>query len=281
MKTVIERREPESGEDIAHAAGPLVVLFAASPHGAANVSSVVLGQHPRVFATGELRDFPYGRQISDDRLCSCKSVSTACGFWRVVQERYAPFIGLPRDEKVPHLYRIIAEESGRDIIADVAQDPDRAEQLCRNPRLNLRLVHVIKEGQAIVNARLRHRTLGLQYAGWRQLDRTVKATRRWRHHVSRLTNLETELGPRAISLDYKLLCHNPSESLAKLGTFLSLDLTPISARIASGEPLSSAPHQLRGSNKLMDNVVIRYDDRFRRQMSYLEALAFRLTLALT
>ncbi|WP_119270108.1 hypothetical protein [Taklimakanibacter deserti] len=281
MKTVIEGREAESGGHIAHAGAPLVVLFAASPHGAANVSSVVLGQHPRVFPTGELKEFPYGRQINEGKLCSCKSDSTACSFWRAVQDRYAPFVGLPRDEKVPHLYRIIAEESGRDIIADVAHDPDRAEQLSRNPRLNLRLVHVLKDGQAIVNARLRHRNLGLQYAGWRRLDRTVKATRRWRQHVSRLRDLEAELGPRAMSLDYKLLCENPAESLAKLGTFLSLDLTPIAAKIASGEPLSSAPHQLRGSDKLMGNVMIRYDDRYRRQMSYLEALAFRLTMALT
>jgi hypothetical protein len=83
MKTVIERLEPGSGDYIANVAGPLVVLFAGSPHSAANVSSVMLGQHPRVFATDELRDFPSGRQINDDRHSSCRSDSPACGYWRV------------------------------------------------------------------------------------------------------------------------------------------------------------------------------------------------------
>jgi hypothetical protein len=92
--------------------------------------------------------------------------------------------------------------------------------------------------------------------------------------------LESELGPRAISIDYARLCSDPVSTLDRLGRFLSLDLNSISARITRGEPLSNASHLLRGGTKFLDKIVLRYDDRFRGQMSFLETFVFRVAVAL-
>ena len=92
---------------------PTIILLAGSPHGGVNITNTLLGQHPEVFSTGELKNFPYGRQINDHRVCSCGERSTHCPFWLEVRGRYAKYENQPDEIRLPALYGIISQLSGR------------------------------------------------------------------------------------------------------------------------------------------------------------------------
>jgi hypothetical protein len=53
-----------------------------------------------------------------------------------------------------------------------------------------------------------------------------------------------------------------------------LDLAPIADRLHRGQPMANAPHLLRGGTKFakLEQITLRLDDRFRRQMSASEKL---------
>lgn len=251
---------------------PKVALVAGPPHGAATITSIVLGQHPDVFPVGEMHNFPHHRHFKEDRICTCGRKSTECPFWLSVREQYASYEKLPEDDRLPRLYEIIARESGRPITAAVSHEIDRTARLCKVSTIDLRLVHVVREGRAVVNARLTDRTGNARSTGLRRLTRTFRAARRWWHEYDELLAVEREMGPRAIRIRYEDLCRDPRATMRRIGDFLELDMGPIGERIAHGQPLKGAPHVLRGGSKFVnkDEIVLRQDDRFRREMSFVE-----------
>ncbi len=252
------------------------MLVAGSPHGAATITSIVLGQNPDLFPVGELKNFPDWRHFTEQRFCSCRMRSVECEFWRNVREQYAAYQHLPEESRTPQLYDIIARESGRPIVVDMSHDIDRTERLCRFDDLDLYLIHVVRDGRAVVNARLRHRITGARTSGWERLKRTAKGSHRWWQELKRLARLEKAMGRKAFRLYYEDLCKNPHATLQKLGDFLALDLTDIGKRIADEQPLTPAPHLLRGGGKFVrqERLVLRYDSRFLSEMSALERCTF-------
>ncbi len=251
---------------------PKVLLVAGPPHGAATITSIVLGQHTDIFPVGEMHNFPHHRHFKEDRICTCGQVSTNCPFWLRVRELYAPHQQLPEEVRLARLYEIVASESGRPVTAVVSHDIDRTERFCRVGTLDLRLVHVVREGRAVVNARLRDRMGKARSFGWQRLLRTYGATRRWWREYHRLAAVEARMEERGIRVHYEDLCRSPRETMRRLGEFLELDLTSLGEQIAAGRPLGAAPHVLRGGSKFVnkDQIVLRHDDRFRREMSLLE-----------
>lgn len=261
---------------------PRVVLVAGPPHGAATITSIVLGQHEDIFPVGEMHNFPNHRHFKEDRICTCGQVSTGCPFWLRVRELYAPHQQLPEEVRLPRLYEIIAGESGRPITAIVSHDIDRTKRLCRVGSVDLRLVHVIREGRAVVNARLRDRTGQARSFGWHRLRLTYGATRRWWREYDLLASIEHSMKERGVRVQYEELCRNPRETMQRLGDFLGLDLTSIGEQIAAGRPLGGAPHVLRGGSKFVnkEQIVLRHDDRFCREMSVLERSIYSAVSAL-
>jgi hypothetical protein len=269
---------------------PKVALVAGSAHGGTTIANLMLGQHPEIFATGKLRDFPHGDVFSPDKVCalgdrscwecSCGELAMHCPFWKEVRERYARFADRPVDERLPELFSIIIEMSGRSFVGDVTHNVGYARQLMENRGIDLYLIHLVRDGRGVVNSRLRKDyNMGLLgKTGWRHTRRVIKLSRRWvwQHHA--LAGLERQLGPKAVRISHEDLCTIPRATLQRIGDCLGLDFDSIGAALGAGDPFKPVPHLIRGNANLRlgKEVALRYESTFLTEMSGMDQTIFRL-----
>jgi hypothetical protein len=269
---------------------PKVALIAGAAHGGTTIPNLMLGQHPEIFATGKLRDFPNGDVFSENKVCapgdrscwecSCGELARHCPFWKEVRERYAQLADRPLDERLPGLYRIIIELSGRSFVGDVTHNVDYARQLMEIPDIDLYLIHVVRDGRGVVNSRLRKDyNMGLLgKTGWRHTRRVIKLSRRWvrQHHA--LGALEHRMGRKAVRISHEDLCTNPRDTLRPVGECLGLDFDSIGAALGAGEPFRPVPHLIRGNANLRldKEVVLKYEPTYLTEMSGLDQSIFRI-----
>lgn len=257
-----------------------VILIVGSPHGGTTITSLLLGQHRDVFIAGDLRNFPQRGEWMDLRTCACNKPHAECEFWQDISTQYAEFDGLAENERLKRLYGIISKTSGRRYIVDVVHEAERLTELTNIDGLDLRLIHLVRDGRAVVNSRLKLDYLkkNLSSYGWQHFRRVVKNTRRWQERFHQAAEIERRLGGRAIRVRYEDICLDPDNTLNRLGRFLGLDLEAIVAHISAGRPLQRIPHLWRGNAKLMsqEGTVLQYDDRFRREMSFVDQCMFHI-----
>lgn len=258
-----------------------VVLVAGSPRGGTTISTMVLGQHPEILSTGSLSDFPGGGGIfSETNICSCGELAQACSFWEEVRSRYLPFQGWPDAEKIPQLFRILSDLSGREFVCDMTHNMQYAEQLLNVPGIDLYFVHVVRDGRGVVYSRIRkdYRVSRLTRFGWQHFRRVVAVSRHWSRHLRQFSKLEKRCGKKAVRVSFEELCKNPSAALRPVEQCLGLDFEAIGVRLGEGQPLAPVPHLMRGNPVLRSkaNVALVYDDAFRREMSLLDRLVFAI-----
>ena len=258
---------------------PKVLLIAGSPRGGTTITSMVLGQHPSVFANGNLSDFPHGGGMFDQsNICSCGEPASNCPFWSEVRSRYQPFEGLPDSEKIPHLFRIVSELSGREFVGDVTHNRQYAEQLINTPGIDLYLIHVVRDGRGVVYSRIRkdYRAGRLSRYGWHHLRRVVAVSRHWSRHRRQFGKLERVLGRKAVRVSYGELCGDPAAALRPIGECLGLDFSAIGLRLGEGQPIKPVPHLIRGNPRLRIevDVVLGCDTAFRSKMRLLDRITF-------
>jgi hypothetical protein len=267
--------------DQAPAAKTKVAVIAGAPRGGTTIANMVLGQHPQIFATGSMRDFPDGGQLfADTNICSCGQRARDCPFWTEVRSRYRPYHQQSEQEKLPRLFRIMAEVSAREFIGDVTHNRHYAERLLELPNIELYLIHVVRDGRGVVFSRIRkdYRAARLEKYGWRHFRRTMQISRHWSRHVRDFAALEKQLGKRAVRISYEQLCSDPVAALRPVGRCLGLDFAAVGAHLAAGKPLRPMPHLIRGNPvlRLKRDVVLRHDLAFRDKMHLLDRLTFQL-----
>ena len=269
---------------------PKVALIAGAAHGGTTIPNMILGQHPAIFATGKLRDFRDGDVFSADKVCalgdrscwecSCGELAMHCPFWKEVRERYAPFRDRPAAEKLPELFRLILELSGRQFVGDVTHNVGYARQLLEIRDIDVYFIHVVRDGRGVVNSRLRkdHNMGLLARSGWRHTRRVIRLSRRWARHLRDLAQLEQQLGARAVRITHEALCADPQTTLRPVGECLGLDFTEIGAALASGQPFRPLPHLIRGNANLRldTNVVLRHAPAALTEMNVLDRAVFRV-----
>jgi hypothetical protein len=245
---------------------PTALLVAGFPNTGTTITAMILGQHPAAFAAGELAHFPDKRHFADHNVCSCGGKVKDCAFWLDIRERYAAG---PKDDA--RLYALIAEASGRDRVIDVAHDMERVEAVAANPRLDLKVIHMVRQRQAVLNSRLRRlygRGIVSAYRP-KRVQKIVKVGRRHQQFLGRMGKVRNRLGDTCLEVDYDALCSEPSTWLARIGGFLDLDLDTVAAGLEAAEPLARVPHLLRGNGRLrrLDSVVVRRDAGYEDELS--------------
>jgi hypothetical protein len=259
---------------------PKVALIAGSAHGGTTILNMILGQHPQVFATGKLRNFPQGDVFSESNICSCGEAALACPYWQLVRERYLPFQDGTSDQKISRLIRLISDLSGRAFVGDVTHNVGYAELLQQTDGIELYLVHVVRDGRGVVYSRVRKdiRTGVLDDSLVNRLQRVIRITRRWSWQIKRYADLEKKLGARAVRVSYEAICRDPHTALQPVGDCLGLDFSAIGERLAAGRPLEPVPHMIRGNVKLRasKDVVLRHDTAYLAEMPRLDRAVFQL-----
>jgi len=258
-----------------------VVLVAGSPRGGTTIANMVLGQHPQIFATGSMRDFPEGGRLFDhDNICSCGQPADGCPFWTEIRQEYLPFQHQHDRDKVPKLFAAMARVSGRTFIGDVTHNLQYANYLLDIPGLDVHLVHIVRNGHGVVFSRIRedYRSGRLTRLGWRHFRRVIRVSRHWARHVHQFTKLEKRLGERAVRVNYDHLCRHPAAALRPVGQCLGIDFDAIGDRLGRSEPLHTIPHLIRGNPRLRQkkDVVLRYDSSYRTELSLLDSMLLQV-----
>lgn len=258
---------------------PKVLLIAGAAHGGTTITGMLLGQHPQIFLTGKLRDFPHGTVFEGENYCSCGEVAAQCPFWLEVRDRFRPYEKAPEAERGLQLYRIISQVSGRSFVGDVTHKSDDVERLMGLTGIELRFVHVVRDLEAVVYSRLRkdYKLGRVKGHGWSHLTRAVKVARRWQDQKKLFLRAESRLGDEALRIDYEELCLQPKEVLKRAGKLLDLDFGETCGNLQQGLPLEHPPHMLRGNAKLRarSEIHVRYDTAYRQDMPRIDRLVCR------
>lgn len=256
---------------------PKVLLLAGFPNSGTTIASYVIGQHGDVFVAGELADFPV-KQLGAGRLCACGSPAAECGFWTAVARRCEAGGACSPEVRRGVLYRAIQAESGAALIVDVAHDLHALRQARAAEGIDLRLVHLRRQGHAVLNSRMRRfgRPGDPPAPGPApRLRRAFRHVVRWRAYDRAADRLRREMGTqRAIAIDYETLCGNPEAALAAIGRLAGLDFTHV--RVAAGKPLEPMAHMIRGNPRLKAKQAVHLaaDDGFRSELTFGDRLAY-------
>ena len=261
-----------------------LVYVAGYGHSGSTVLNILLGQLPQVMGAGELfrlADAAWPRA----EFCSCGKPLPECPVWSEVVRRWAAAVGgdpfatygrlQRRCERWPlpavgsavwqdyaahtlAMFTAIRDVTGRPVVVDSSKVPGRARALSRLSGIDLRLVHLVRDGR------------GVAFSMRRQLARDpkagIQAAKRERSVLRTgllwmATNLVVErtarcLGEaRATRLAYEDLMRDPSAALERLGAILGTDPSPLVELLAQGEPLG-AGHVMAGNRLRMDGALL-------------------------
>lgn len=263
---------------------PKVVLIAGSAHGGTTILSMVLGQHPEIFVTGKLRNFPQGDLFSEDNRCSCGEPAQSCTFWSQVREQFQALQDEPEQQKIPRLFDLIGQLSARTFVCDVSHNVDYARLLTEIDGIDLYLVHVVRDGRGMVHSRIRkdYRIGRLKAAMPVHVNRVFSVARRWLKNRQAFARLESKLGAKSVCIQYEELCRDPRTALEPVGKCLGLDFSEIGQQLGAGQQLKRVPHLIRGNQVLRssDDIVLRHDTAYKTAMSWTERIVFRLAVLL-
>jgi hypothetical protein len=167
------------------------------------------------------------------------------------------------------LYTAIADVSGRRIIVDSSKYPGRALALCRIPGLDARIIHLVRDGRAVIWSWRRKANTDLQGNVY-ELDAARVArmtTNSWLQ-----SNLYTGFARRvargpSILLRYEDLVADPRGALERVGRLAGIDYSEVADRLEDGRELRVG-HPVAGNRVRHAGAV-----RLRPDLEWREKLA--------
>ena len=280
----------------------------------------ILGQLPGVCTVGEVVHL-WQRGLVQDERCGCGRAFSACPFWQQVGEaafggwrrvepgvvhdlggrvdrtRYIPSLAAPR--VAPDLarraaryasyyaavYAAVAAVSGATTVVDSSKNASLAYVLRRQPDLDLRVLHVVRDSRGVAYSWTKH--VPRPEAGdASEADPEMHRYQPWR--AALLWNLQNlsltmlgRLGTPTERVHYEHLLADPFGTMRRICAFLELPsgeelgsfLGSDSVRLAPAHTVSGNPMRFQTGT-----VPLRRDDAWRRQM---RAADRRLVSALT
>jgi hypothetical protein len=287
-----------------------IVYIAGYGRSGTTLLDIALGQHSAIAGAGEVTTL--SRHVwPHNEHCSCGQPASNCPLWGPIgrqwtgnfasassmaryrrdQENIESILGSRRilrrildrqgfktyaDESF-RLFEAIKQHSGKDIIVDSSKMPGRALALASIPKIDLFVVHLVRDGRGVAWSLLQGYNRDVK-AGLQKEIKPKSALRtaaRWC-----VVNLVTEalrwkLGPgRYLRVKYEDLVVDPLPTLQRIGEMIDLDLADIALKLRGGEPIQPT-HQIAG-NRLRMNKSIRLvsDEAWRTQMPAKERAAF-------
>lgn len=151
-----------------------------------------------------------------------------------------------------HLAEVILDLREARVFVDATKRPGRALLLQRDPGLELRVIHLVRDGRAVSRSAVRN------------LDRTVEdGARSWAASIRRSEELRRTLPPeRWLTVHHEDLCRDPSGVLERIFTFLD-----VSSESSIGDFRATDHHIIGNRMRLSRTSEIRLDERWRTEMT--------------
>ncbi len=156
-----------------------VVYIAGEGRSGSTLLERILGQHPRIFAAGELKHI-WERSFIENQLCSCGKAFNDCPVWQGIVESFLEKRGklepqsvieaFKKTSRIRHyilgknlknrysefindiytdLYRSILENTKKEFVIDASKHPVFAHILAQNKRINLYIIHLIRDVRGV------------------------------------------------------------------------------------------------------------------------------------
>lgn len=252
--------------------------------------SVLLGAHPDAHARGELLHLPL--YWLEDRRCSCGATLRSCSCWSEVGAR----IGGPDDDAVKAFMHaaesaekheraasyllglntasreyLAAQESifealsGGKTVIDESKFVARALALAKLERQRFRYIYLVRDCRGVLHS----------FTKKVQKPRSMLSASLYYLGVNTAAQLAvwTRLRGRAIKVRYEDLIAQPHRELARIGTFMGVDMSTVIQRVLAREPIDVG-HLVSGNRlRSQGGLVVRSGEEWRKSFGWPRRLA--------
>ncbi|MGD9509620.1 MAG: sulfotransferase [Geminicoccaceae bacterium] len=261
-----------------------VVYIGGYGHSGSTLLNIMLGQAPGIMGAGELFRLA-GAAWSREEFCSCGVALPRCPTWNGIVDHWTAHVGGDAVARYHRLQRacerwpIPVRENGlwqdyaghtiglftaiRDVtgcatIVDSSKIPARARALAQVSGLDLRLVHLVRDGRGVAWSMRRRMApdprAGIQ-AGKRERS-VIRTALMWMWTNLMVERIARALAPeRAVRVTYEALAEDPATTLERLGSAIGADLSAVSRMLSQGAPL--APGHVMAGNRLRMHDALR------------------------
>jgi len=256
-----------------------VLYVLSSPHSGSTLLGIVLAHHPAIVYGGELVEIP-NPAWTDQRTCSCGLRGSDCPFWRDVQARCLASGGavstvptreldlgwkaLPRAllgprfasaefrrhaADVRRLAVAIGGTSGRSIVIDTSKGAPRGLAYLhgRTGEFDVQFIHLIRDGRGVVSSRKSHHIRAEADRAWLRTA-ALRYSFLWVFANLQFTLVFSLRPDRYLRVRYEDFIADPARVLARIGSFVHLDLSGVAASVAAGE--SFPPGHVVAGNRM-------------------------------
>ncbi len=161
-----------------------VIYCMGSGRSGSTLLNIILSNHSKIFGAGEINSI---QRINQEKFnCSCGNRFVECDFWGGVMDKWKKaeqketpaetiskihgidnfkspiawikyLLNYPFQsrffknylESTYNFYKAMIEESGRPVIMDISKNPLRALVLNAHPKIDLRLIHLVRDGRGV------------------------------------------------------------------------------------------------------------------------------------
>lgn len=287
------------------APAPRVLYIGALGRSGTTVLERVVGQLPDACSVGELVHL-WRRGVLDDERCGCGEQFSGCPFWTEVGARafggWTPELALRMEELRPRLdrtrfiprllapgllarthcaelaeytdtylrlYRAIADVAGGAVVIDSSKHSSLAFVLRREPALDLRVVHVVRDSRGVAYSWTKE--VRRPEAGDESLMTRYSPTRSaalWVGH-NLFFGLLARLGTRTRRLRYEDFVARPEAALRELAAFADIPLPAAGLEFLDHATVTLSPSHTVAGNPMRFRtgpLQLRRDDAWRTEL---------------
>lgn len=272
-----------------------IIYIAGYGRSGSTVVDIMLGMHPDIFGSGEISTMC--RHVwQENEYCACGNHLRSCDVWgpimaswtkehdpneyhtlqRMVEPLYAPARVLRQRKLAAFLtqsrsmFHAIRTATGRPVILDSSKAPGRALALARDPHIDLRVIHLVRDARAVAHSMSRAIPLDVKKGVQKKIvpRSPLRTALRWRMYNSVAETLCTRVSPQnSVRVRYEDLTRDPATEMARMSSAIGVDLSAIAKPIAEGAKIEPG-HQMAGSRLRMKGPAeLRYDEAWSQEMS--------------
>lgn len=266
------------------------------------ILDIILGGHDSVEGVGELRHLALG--WIDGLTCACGEPVRDCPFWAEVHARWRRRVGGDKTERLimlqdqfertralptllaggvvrrsaafkeygelaGALYAAVSEVGGRRIIVDSSKYPGRALALARMPHVDFRIVHLVRDGRAVIWSCRRKPNTDLQGNVYDfDADSVARTTTNAWIRANLYAGFARSMAREpSIRVRYEDFVSSPRRELGRIGDLMGIDFAAIADRLASGGDLRVG-HPVAGNRvRHSGSVRLRPDLEWREKLA--------------
>ncbi|MDP9439608.1 MAG: sulfotransferase [Actinomycetota bacterium] len=258
---------------------------------------ILLGNHPKVEGVGELAVLPHsgwiGGPVTRSSICACGRRVADCPFWSAVRREWVARVGEEGIERYPELqnafeknrwwprllreclwpspryldyarytqalFAAIRATSGKEVVVDSSKRPLRAFTLSGMPGVDLRVVHLVRDGRGVVSSRKKVLRKDEEAGVTRDIRRrpALTSTLLWTgiNVLSELIMLRLD-PEKAVRVRYEDLVEDPKGVLGEIGRMAGLDLSGPAEEVLRGGAVEVG-HNVGGNRLRMTKGGVR------------------------